>query len=292
MRQLSIVRTGPLCTVQDRGRPGRASFGVGRSGAADIASHDAANRLVGNTAQAATLEVTFGGLALRACFDAVVAVTGASTECAVDGVRQGLYSTIMLPSGATLTLAAPTSGLRNYLAVRGGIDAPTVLGSRSTDTLSGIGPEVVRAGTDLLVGTEHADWPAAEYIPEPLPRSVTTLRVEYGPRDDWFTAEAKATLIQQRWTVSQDCDRVGIRLDGPDPLPRAVAGELASEGMVPGGLQVPPSGKPVLFLADHPVTGGYPVIAVVTTGSMPEAAQLRPGDTVRFHLGRSAQFEP
>ena len=285
MRKLSILQTGPLCTVQDRGRSGHAPIGVGRSGAADILAHDAANRLVGNSSQAATLEVTFGGLALRAEFDTVVAVTGASTECTVDGARQGLYSMITLPAGSILTLAAPTSGLRNYVAVRGGIDAPTVLGSRSTDTLSGIGPEVMRPGTELLVGAEHADWPAADFIPPPIPTPTLRLRIHYGPRDDWFTARARSTLVQQNWTVSQDSDRVGIRLDGAEPLPRAVAGELPSEGMVPGGLQVPPEAKPVLFLADHPVTGGYPVIAVVASGSIPQAAQLRPGDTVQFWVG-------
>ncbi|KZE99616.1 MULTISPECIES: biotin-dependent carboxyltransferase family protein [unclassified Rhodococcus (in: high G+C Gram-positive bacteria)] len=280
MRALTVLQTGPLCTVQDRGRPGHASIGVGRSGAADLLSHDAANRLVGNTSEAATLEVTFGGLKVRAEFDAIVAVTGAHVVCRVDGAEQGLYSTILLRAGQELELSTPTSGLRSYLAVRGGIGVPTVLGSRSTDTMSGLGPAVVSPGTALPVGNDKAEWPAAEFVPPPA--WPDTLRITFGPRADWFTARARSILLEQSWTVTQDSDRVGIRLDGAEPLRRTRDDELASEGMVLGALQVPPSGQPVLFLADHPVTGGYPVIAVVTAADVSAAAQLTPGTQIHF----------
>lgn len=280
MRALTVLQTGPLCTVQDRGRPGHSSIGVGRSGAADRLSHDAANRLVGNNSDAATLEVTFGGLKLRAEFDALVAVTGAQAICRVDGMEQGLHSTLVIRAGQELELATPTCGLRSYLAVRGGIDVPVVLGSRSTDTMSGIGPAPLSPGDVLNVGNGSAEWPAADFLPPPSPQE--TLHVKFGPRDDWFTEQALSTLVQQPWTVTPDTDRVGIRLDGSEPLTRAINSELASEGMVLGSLQVPPSGKPVLFLADHPVTGGYPVIAVVTAADVSFAAQLTPGTRVRF----------
>ncbi|QII04815.1 biotin-dependent carboxyltransferase family protein [Rhodococcoides fascians A25f] len=280
MRALTVLRTGPLCTVQDRGRPGHASIGVGRSGAADLLSHDAANRLVGNTSDAATLEVTFGGLTLRAEFDTLVAVTGAHVTCRVDGMEQGLCSTLVIRAGQELELSAPTWGLRSYLAVRGGIDVPVVLGSRSTDTMSGIGPAVLTPGTALPVGNDEASWPAADFAP---PRAQPgALGVSFGPRENWFTERARSLLLEQPWTVTQDSDRVGIRLDGTEPLTRAIDDELSSEGMVLGSLQVPPSGQPVLFLADHPVTGGYPVIAVVTAGDMSAAAQLTPGNRVHF----------
>jgi biotin-dependent carboxylase-like uncharacterized protein len=280
MRAVTVLQTGPLCTVQDRGRPGYASIGVGCSGAADRHSHDAANRLVGNNSDAATLEVTFGGLKLRAEFDAVVAVTGAHVICRVDGAVQGLHSTLVVRAGQTLQLSTPTWGLRSYVAVRGGIDVPTVLGSRSTDTMSGLGPAALSPDTVLAVGDDSGRWPAAEFVPPPSIRA--TLHVTLGPRENWFTERARSLLFEQSWTVTQDSDRVGIRLDGAEPLDRAVDSELASEGMVLGALQVPPSGQPVLFLADHPVTGGYPVIAVVTAVDVSAAAQLTPGTPIRF----------
>ncbi|MDZ7930163.1 biotin-dependent carboxyltransferase family protein [Rhodococcus sp. NPDC076796] len=280
MRALTVLQTGPLCTVQDRGRPGYASIGVGRSGAADRLSHDAANRLVGNNSDAATLEVTFGGLKLRAEFDAIVAVTGAHVICRVDGTVQGLNTTLVVRAGQVLELTTPTWGLRSYLAVRGGIDVPAVLSSRSTDTMSGLGPAALSAGDVVAVGNGSGEWPAADFVPPPSSRA--TLHVTFGPRENWFTEHARSLLLEQPWTVTPDTDRVGIRLDGSEPLARALDSELASEGMVLGALQVPPSGQPVLFLADHPVTGGYPVIAVVTAADVSAAAQLTPGTRIRF----------
>ena len=280
MRTLVVLQTGPLCTVQDRGRPGLASIGVGHSGAADRLSHDAANRLVGNNSDAATLEVTFGGLQLRAEFDALVAVTGAHVTCYIDGTEQGLHSTLVVRAGQELELSAPTWGLRSYLAVRGGIDVPEVLGSRATDTMSGLGPAALSPGTVLTVGDHSAAWPAADFVAAPSLRD--TLRITFGPRENWFTEQARSLLLEQPWIVTPDTDRVGIRLDGAEPLKRTVNDELASEGMVLGALQVPPSGQPVLFLADHPVTGGYPVIAVVTAADVAAAAQLTPGTQIRF----------
>ncbi|MDI9896201.1 biotin-dependent carboxyltransferase family protein [Rhodococcus sp. IEGM 1381] len=280
MRALTVLQTGPLCTVQDRGRPGHPSIGVGRSGAADLLSHDAANRLVGNNSDAATLEVTFGGLELRAGFDGLVAVTGAHATCRIDGTEQGLNSTLVMRAGQELELSAPTWGLRSYLAVRGGIDVPEVLGSRSTDTMSGIGPAALSPGTVLPVGNGKACWPAADFAPAPA--QPDALCVSFGPREHWFSEHARSILLEQPWTVTQDSDRVGIRLDGAEPLGRAIDDELSSEGMVLGSLQVPPSGQPVLFLADHPVTGGYPVIAVVTAADVSAAARLTPGTQIQF----------
>lgn len=262
-------------------------MGVGHSGAADLASHDAANRLVGNDIDAATLEVTFGGLELRADRDIVVAVTGARVTPTIDGAPQGSYCTLALRAGSVLALSTPTSGVRSYVAIRGGIDAPRTLGSRSTDTLSGLGPPPVQLTDVLHLAREYADWPAAEQIPKPRDVPKHFLRVSFGPRDDWFTAGARRLLLEQSWTVTEDADRVGIRLDGARPLDRAIETELPSEGMVTGALQVPPSGKPVLFLADHPVTGGYPVIAVVCSADLPSAAQLTPGQSIEFRPARA-----
>jgi biotin-dependent carboxylase-like uncharacterized protein len=278
---LHVVATGPLATVQDTGRPGHAGIGVPRSGAADRAAHDLANRLVGNLPGAATVEVTAGGLRLRAGRTVLVAVTGAPAPVTVAGRAAPANAPVTVPDGAELALATPTSGLRTYLAVRGGVDVPPVLGSRSTDLLSGLGPPVLRAGDTLAIGTDAAEEPVVDVAPVAAPADRPVLRVLPGPRRDWLAAEAWTRLTTQPWTVSADSDRVGLRLTGPR-LERACDDELPSEGLVTGAVQVPPDGAPVLFLADHPVTGGYPVLAVVVTADLPAVAQLRPGDEMRF----------
>jgi biotin-dependent carboxylase-like uncharacterized protein len=278
---IEILATGPLATVQDLGRPGHAALGVGASGAADRRSLRLANRLVGNPEGAAAIEVTFGGLAVRVHDRLIVALAGA--PCAGVAMQAPIY----LAPGAEVRLGAPESGVRTYLAVAGGIDAEPVLGSRATDTLAGLGPERLRAGDRLAVGASRGAAPGVDAVPVPAPPADPVLRVLPGPRADWFGDAAHAALVGERWEVTSDTDRVGIRLDGP-PLEReeAFAGrELPSEGMVEGALQVPPEGRPVLFLADHPVTGGYPVIAIVAHDDIPVAAQLRPGATVRFRRG-------
>ncbi|MCA1008513.1 biotin-dependent carboxyltransferase family protein [Rhodococcus hoagii] len=283
MAWLEVLRAGARTTVQDRGRPGHAALGVGTSGAADVVAHDGANRLVGNDPGAATLEATLGGLRVRVHGATTVAVTGAPTPITVNGKTRPLYSTLHLRDGDEIALGIATTGLRAYLAVRGGIDVAPVLGSRATDTLSGIGPAPVRDGDRLPVGEPRGELPAEDLIPPPAPAAdPVELRVRMGPRENWFTPASHAALVQRLWTVGTDTDRVGARLDGPGPLHRAHHGELPSEGMVAGALQVPPNGMPVLFLADHPVTGGYPVIAVVLEDDIPAAAQLRPGCRIRF----------
>jgi biotin-dependent carboxylase-like uncharacterized protein len=227
------------------------------------------------------LEVTAGGLRVRAERTVLVAVTGAPAPLAVDGRGAPLNAPVTLHPGAVLSLGPPAVGLRSYLAVRGGLDVPAVLGSRSTDTLSGLGPDPVRAGDVLPVGTLAADEPVVDVAAVRPPGTRPVLRVLPGPRLDWLAPSAWAALTSVEWTVTADSDRVGLRLSGSS-LARARGDELPSEGLVPGAIQVPPDGAPVLFLADHPVTGGYPVLAVVVTADLPVAAQLRPGDAVRF----------
>jgi biotin-dependent carboxylase-like uncharacterized protein len=278
---LTVLTPGPLTTVQDGGRTGWASIGVPRSGAADRPAAALANRLVGNQPSAAVLEVTAGGLRVRAGRTVLVALTGAPAPLTVDGRAAPLNAPVTLHPGAELQLGMPAVGLRSYLAVRGGLDVPEVLGSRSTDTLSGLGPAPVRAGDVLPIGGLAADEPIVDVAAVPPPAYRPVLRVLPGPRRDWLEPAAWTTLLSAEWTVTADSNRVGLRLSGPR-LSRAIDDELPSEGLVPGALQVPPDGAPVLFLADHPVTGGYPVLAVVATADLPAVAQLRPGDTVGF----------
>ena len=278
---VTVLSAVPLTTLQDAGRPGQASTGVGRSGAADRASYGLANRLLGNAAGAAVLEVTFGGLALEASADLTVVTTGA--RCPGSAVHDAPGQ---LRAGAVLRLGVPASGLRTYVGVRGGFAVPPVLGSRSTDVLSGVGPPVVSAGDVLPVGAPELPMPGVDVAPvaDP-PEGEVTVRVLPGPRHDWFTDTAWSSLTGGAYTVTSESNRVGLRLDGR-PLERAAADELPSEGMVRGALQVPPSGRPVLFLADHPVTGGYPVIGYVTDEDVDACAQLRPGQALRFRAGR------
>jgi biotin-dependent carboxylase-like uncharacterized protein len=275
-RAFTVLSTGPLTTVQDEGRVGQAALGIGRSGAADRASAALANRLVGNPADAAVLEATFGGLALRAEADLLVVTTGA--RCA--GAPHAAPT--LLRRGQELRLGPPASGLRTYLAVRGGIDVPPVLGSRATDVLAGLGPAVVATGDVLPVGEPTAALPGVDLAPvaDP-PAGELSVTVLPGPRADWFGDVGWAELTGRPWTVTSESNRVGLRLDGV-PLDRLREGELPSEGMLRGALQVPPSGTPVLFLADHPVTGGYPVIGYVTDADVDRCAQLQPGQSLRF----------
>jgi biotin-dependent carboxylase-like uncharacterized protein len=274
-----VEATGPLALVQDLGRPGLAHLGVSPSGAADRTAHRLANRLVGNPEADATIEVTLGGLTVRATATHWVAVTGAPTTVLVDDRPTGSHGLIALPPGDRLTVQAPAFGVRSYLAVRGGIAVAPVLGSRATDLLSGIGPPALRPGDVLPVGRPGPPLPGVDLAPPHHPRKI--LALSPGPRQDWFTDQAWADLLQQAWTVSPDGNRVGVRLEGA-ALERRNTAELPSEGLVRGAVQVPASGEPLIFLADHPVTGGYPVIAVLTDRAADHAAQLRPGDRVRF----------
>ncbi|SDL87340.1 biotin-dependent carboxylase uncharacterized domain-containing protein [Nonomuraea maritima] len=273
---IEVVAPGPYATVQDLGRPGLAHLGVPCSGAADAPGLRLANRLVGNPEGLAAVELTYGTARLRFLDGAWVALAGAPVTS-----EAGMGAPFWVPAGGELRFGPPAWGLRTYVAVRGGIAVEPVLGSRSTDSLSGLGPEPLRAGTLLPVGPPQGEI-ATDLAPPPPPRPAV-LRLVPGPRDDWFVPGAPAALCARPYRVTQDSNRVGVRLRGPE-LVRARQGELPSEGMVLGAVQVPPSGQPIVFLADHPPTGGYPVIAVVRDADIPVAAQLRPGDEVRFTL--------
>ncbi|MBA3339439.1 MAG: biotin-dependent carboxyltransferase family protein [Geodermatophilaceae bacterium] len=279
-----VLETGPLTSVQDSGRPGLAHLGIGRSGAADGGSYRLANRLVGNREDEAALEVTLGGLAIRAEHDLLIAVTGAPCPITVSDIVFGINTPVGIKAGQRVSLASPAAGLRSYLAVRGGICVAEVLGSRSTDVLTGIGPDRLRPGDVLPIGAPYGPQPDLDLAPVAAPAAGDlVLTVRPGPRDDWFTREAMGVLLGGRYEVTEQSNRVGMRLAGP-ALHRSREGELPSEGMVTGALQVSASGQPTLFLADHPVTGGYPVIAVVVLADVDRAAQARPGQHLQFRL--------
>ena len=315
---LVVETAGLQALIQDRGRPGRSDVGISSSGALDRAAADRAARLVGNMPDTACLESVLGGLSLRAAGDQVLAVTGAAVELEVvpaptsesadrsaieqsepaeqtvsaptpeRGWRPRTGLPFALKDGQTLHVGAPSDGLRVYVAVRGGIETPAVIGSRATDTLAGLGPAALSDGDRLAVGRDPGtavDWPlevAGAPVAQPTPPSgPLEIRVVLGPRDDWFTPEALESFQEQEWAVAAASDRVGARLEGRE-LARSIERELPSEGTVPGSIQVPASGLPVVFLRDHPVTGGYPVIACVLEADLDLMAQAAPGRTVRF----------
>jgi biotin-dependent carboxylase-like uncharacterized protein len=282
-RTLTVLATGPQALVQDLGRPGHGHLGVPPSGALDIPALRLANRLVGNAESCAGIEVLFGGLRLRADCSCTVAVTGPTTPVLVNDRVRDSHAPVHLADGDTLTLGTPGSGLRVYLGIDGGLAAAVELGSRSTDVLSGIGPAPIGVGDVLPLG-QPLGLPAGadELGPRPVPDEMS-VPVLLGPRDDWFDGAA-TQLAAGRWRASPESNRVGLRLSGPALRRRADLDgvELPSEPVVTGAVQVPANGRPVVFLADHPTTGGYPVIGVVPANALPLLAQARPGTTVTF----------
>jgi len=283
MTRLRVEHPGASALVEDLGRPGFAHLGVAASGALDRGALKLANRLVGNADGAAALELAVGGFRARFEGEAWFAVTGAWGPLTLDGRPVPPYSAVRAHDGVVLEVGVAARGIRYVLAVRGGLDVPAALGSRSRDTLAALGPEPVVAGQVLAIGAEPAaSVPVVDQdVAFPPPDGAVTLALLPGPRADWFTDAAAATLFESTWRLSEQADRIGARLLGPE-LARRRTGELASEATVPGSMQVAGDGRPTILLADRPVTGGYPVIAVVAPASLDAVAQLRPGQEVRF----------
>jgi len=266
---VEVLSAGALTTLQDRGRPGFAHLGVPPSGAVDREAYELGNRLVGNESGAVALEATLVGPSLRFRAPALVALVGADVVVAAVG------------AGEVLDVGPLQRGARVYICARGGFSAPMTLGSCSTDILTGLGPSPLRDGDMVRLADAVAGEPLRGTPPG---RELGgELRLMLGPRADWFTTEAVNTLVAATWTVMPAANRVGIRLEGAE-LALARDDQLLSEGVVTGALQIPPSGQPILLLNDHPTTGGYPVIGVVCSEDCSRAAQLRPGDAVRFRI--------
>ena len=264
---LRVVQAGFATTVQDRGRRGRAHLGVPIAGAVDQQSHDLVNRLVGNSADAATIE-TLGALVVEALRPTIVASSA-------DGSRHTLLT------GDRLRVDAPAGGVWAYLAVRGGIEVTPVLGSRSTDTLGGLGPSPLTSGALVAAGVDPGSALVADLAPTPR-ASRDVLRIWDGPQHDWFVG-GRQVLIERSWLVTNDLSRVGVRLEmGEFVRSTRAQPQMPSIGLVAGAIQITPAGEPIVMLANHPTTGGYPVIAVVDAEDMATLVQTRPGSRVRF----------
>jgi len=278
---LIVEHPGLFTTLQDLGRPGYAHFGVTTSGAADRSAHGAANRAVGNPASAATLELTLGGLVASLDASAYagrwMSLTGAPAPVTVDGEPVSARA-FWLPAGSTLSIGTPPAGMRSYLAVDGGFSAPEVLGSVSWDSLARIGTPPLVAGQSVATGPPSQGSPVA--APARVHAVTPVVEFHWGPRHDVFSQHDLVLFATTRWRVSTETNRVGVRLEGA--ILDSRNGSLPSEGAVVGAIQVPPSGEPIVFLADHPVTGGYPIIGVVAEAHLWQLAQATPGTGVRF----------
>ena len=287
---IEIVRPPLQMLVQDAGRPGHAALGVSSSGAADRTALRDANRAVGNASTAAVLECV-GSAVLRFQASGVAVVTGAVGELEVTTgageIRSIAHGRPFATSdGDELHLGHPERGIRYVIGVRGGVAAASALGSRSADTLAGLGPAPLVGGDVVAIGGDVVGAVDDLVVPRvlPAPGELVELAITLGPRDDWFTPAALRVLTEQDWLVSPRSDRVGVRLHGDRGLERAIEGELPSEGAVTGAIQVPPDGQPVLFLPDHPLTGGYPIIGALTDHALDIAGQMPPGARVRFRI--------
>lgn len=285
MSSLLVEDVDCLLLVEDLGRRGYAHLGVPRSGALDSAALAIANRLVGNAECLAGLEVMMGGVRLVAQRSVRIALTGARMPLSIEGRLAPHGTAVSVVGGMRIELGRAPTGLRSWLAVAGGIDVPPTLGSRSSDLLSGLGPAPLRSGDVVPVGQAGPVAAAGEFAAlastEPELGAVSTLTMRPGPRADWFTPHSRALMLRSRYRVSPASSRVAVRLTG-FPLAREIGGELGSEGLVTGAVQVPGDGQPLIFLADHPTTGGYPVVGVVDDDAVALCAQLRPGDRVAF----------
>ncbi len=302
---LAVLRPGMLTTVQDRGRHGLQHLGVVPGGAMDQIGHDIANALVGNPASAATLEITLLGPELQFAGDALIALCGARFDATIEGRRVPLDRPVLVAAGSRLTLGRALRGCRAYLAIAGGIAVDEVLGSRSTYLPAGFGGlagRALRAGDQIPLAEDSAHLARERFaVLGPgidLGRGMLSVRwfappltvinqagrefaVLPGRHHDRFTAKALEALYQSSWRVSPDSNRMGFRLTGPK-LETDGKLEIISEPTCLGTVQVPANGTPIVLMADHQTTGGYPKIAEVASVDIPALAQISPGEELRF----------
>ena len=284
MAELEVLAVGPQALVQDLGRPGLAHLGVPTSGAADRASMAQGNRLLGNPTRAASIEVLLGRFACRIDSPAILTLTGAPVSATVDGTPAPFGVPFAVRRGQRLALDVPRYGMRTYLCVRGGLGGTRHFGSVSADPTSGLGTPPLAPGDRLPIGRASGEPTAGVAVAgiESADGPVD-VRATWGPRERRLTDLSAGHLREDLWTVGSQIDRVGLRLEGTALALRG-KDQLPSEGVVRGAVQVPPSGQPVIFLADHPATGGYPVVAVVVDRDTDQLAQMRPGDRLRLRL--------
>jgi antagonist of KipI len=289
-RAVRIVRAGLMTTVQDLGRLGLQSRGVPPAGPMDPASHRLANVLVGNRPDAATLEVTLLGPEILFTCDARVAVCGAEFTVTAGGTPVPRNTAVDVKSGVALRFGPRARGARAYLAIDGGLAVAPVLGSRATHVVSrmgGVDGRRLQDGDEIVLGDRPMRRTAPRATAVDLPSGGAVLRVLMGPHTQAFSESAVGTFVEATFAVANESDRMAYRLNGPQIV--SSAGEMISDVLPTGGIQVPGSGQPILLMADRATTGGYPIIATVITADLPVAGQLAPGDWIRFSPCTRAQ---
>lgn len=286
--RITVKRPGPMTLVQDRGRVGFQQLGVSVSGAVDFDALDIGNRIVGNDSSLAGLEVMLGGLAIEFEQSTVFALTGADTSATLDGVPVPTNVSCLAHPGAELELAMVTNGLRAYLTVAGGVSIPETLGSRSTHVaseLGGIEGRSLAEGDSLVIGMPSSATASGILLDdsEPsVPHNELAIRVVLGPQDNEFSAAGVETLLASTYTVTDQSNRQGLRLDGPEIESRSGRYDIISDAVVNGSVQIPGDGKPIILLADRQTTGGYAKIATVATADLSKLGQAAPGTTIKF----------
>lgn len=276
---------GVLTTIQDEGRYGYEQFGMSPAGPMDGTAFRTANILVGNPEGESALEATVLGPALRFDQDNVIAVTGADMAPALNGQPCPMYQAVSVKAGDQLKLGAAKTGCRAYIAFAGGLDVPPVMGSRATalqNKVGGYQGRKLAKGDAVGFRTPNPSLPLPRTAPVPAPAGrEVTIRVILGPQDDMFTKEGLDTFLSQPYTVSKDFDRMGCRLEGP-VIQHKTDGNIISDGMVTGAIQVPTSGQPIIMLTERQTVGGYTKIATVVSTDLPLVGQRKTGDVIRF----------
>ncbi len=288
MSSIHVIEAGLFTTVQDLGREGFGPLGVSASGAADAISLRLGNRLVGNAEGAAALEMTLIGGAFEFREGAVVSLTGSDFGATLDGVGAAPWTALQVPRGTTLRVGPTRSGARCYLCVRGGIVVTPFLGSASTHVMTGLGGHegrALRKGDVLDVDTATAAFRKRTVAPRvrALVSPRAAFRVTAGEQSDWFSDTARRAFIDGAYRVSEHSNRMGIRLEGAT-LGEPTGGQMVTEGVSLGAVQVPPAGSPIILFVEQQTTGGYPKIANVISADLSRLGQLRPRDDVRFEL--------
>ncbi|MDP7090157.1 MAG: biotin-dependent carboxyltransferase family protein [Dehalococcoidia bacterium] len=283
-----MIQPGPMTLVQDRGRVGYQQLGVSVSGAIDTDALDIGNRLVGNEFDAGSLEVMLGGMVIEFSHSTVFALTGADVSAVLDGVPIAVNVSYVAHSDSRLELGIATNGLRSYVAICGGLSVSRVLGSYSTHVASGIGGVEGRALSEgdvlEIEGLNDASFSGQIFPDGPVLEGSNELevRVVLGPQDDEFSAVGIDTLLSYDYTVSDQSNRQGLRLDGPEIESKTGRYDIISDAVVNGSIQVPGDGKPIVLLADRQTIGGYAKIATVVTVDLPSLGQVAPGSKISF----------
>lgn len=287
--KIKVLKAGPLTTIQDKGRFGYMSSGIGQSGVMDQDSYIKANKLLGNTNDEAVLEATIIGPDLFFEEEAIIAITGADMDVEINGKKIDICRPYYVEKGSTLKSGMVKNGARTYFAIKGGFNVPIVMGSRSTNIkcqLGGIEGRKLIDGNELVASPLSLDRTDIEKILSKeekisVYKNEVEVRVIEGPQDCYFTEKGKRTFYNCIFTVSTDSDRMGIRLEG-ERIDSENGTDIVSDGISFGSIQVTPSGKPIVLMADHQTTGGYAKIATVISEDLSLLAQVKPGDKVRF----------